>query len=92
VIVTVTFWALPGEGQLVRTFIFQDDPDFRLVGDYADLPQHEVLEFLSRLGVNPQDSQSILELVLQQPTVQRRRFNLNATQEVQARRFLSGNW
>jgi hypothetical protein len=93
VTVTVSFLVLPGEIKQVRTFIFQDAPEFRTVGDHVDLPLHEVLEFLNRIGASEQDSQRILELVLQVPvTVQRKRFDLNAAQEAEARRFFSGNW
>jgi hypothetical protein len=93
VTVTVSFLVLPGEIKRVRTFIFQDAPEFRNVGDHVDLPLHEALEFLNRIGVGQQDSQRILELVLQEPvTVQRKRFDLNTAQETEARRFFPGNW
>ncbi len=91
--VTVSFLVLPGDIKRVKTFIFQDAPEFRTVGDHVDLALHEVLEFLNRVGVSEQDSQRILELVLEEPvTVQRKRFDLNTAQEAQARHFLPGNW
>jgi hypothetical protein len=93
VTVTVSFLALPGDIKRVRIFIFQDAPEFKTVGDHVDFPLHEVLEFLSRIGVNEKDSQRILELVLHEPvTVQRKRFDLNAAQEAGARHFFPGNW
>ena len=91
--VTVSFLVLPGDVKRVRTFIFQDAPEFRTVGDHVDLALHEVLEFLSRIGASEKDSKRILEVVLQEPvTVQRRRFDLNTAQEAGARHFLPGNW
>jgi hypothetical protein len=63
-------------------------------GDHADLADHEVLELLSRLGLNPQQSEGLLESVLQQPpTVRRRQFELNQEREAQVReQFFPGEW
>jgi hypothetical protein len=90
--VTVSFWALHDEANRVRTFIYQDAPEFRTDGEFADFPPYEVLELLHRLGASDRHSQNVLELVLWQPGVQRRQFILNVAQEAQARLFLSGNW
>jgi len=91
--VTISFLVLPGDVKRVRTVIFEDAPEFKTEGDHADLALHEVLEFLSRIGVSAQDSERILEQVLHEPvTVRRKRFELNAAQVAESRRFLPGNW
>jgi hypothetical protein len=92
VTVTVTFLALHDEANRVRTFIFQDAPEFRTDGGHDDLHLHEVLELLRRLGASDQDSQNILELVLGQPNVQRRQFLVDTAQVVQAKQYLPGDW
>jgi hypothetical protein len=63
--VTVSFWR--DEDNRVKTFIYQDSPQFRNDGAYADFAHHEVLELLNRLESNQQDSEHLLRLVLQQP-------------------------
>jgi len=89
--VTVSFWR--DQDDRVKTFIYQDSPQFRNDGAYADLAHHEVLELLSRLGLSQQDSEQLLQLVLQQPpTVRRRQFNLSPDQEAQVRQFFPGPW
>lgn len=91
---TVTVAFRRDEDNRVKTFVYQDSPEFRDYGDYADLEHHEVLELLNRLALNQQDSERLLELVLQRPaTVQRRQFNLTAAQETQLRQqFFPGRW
>ncbi len=91
---TVTVVFRRDENNRVNTFIYQDSPEFRNYGDYADLAPHEVLELLTRLGTNQQASEHILELVLQQrPTFQRRQFHLSVAQEAQVRQqFFPGQW
>jgi hypothetical protein len=90
--VTLTFLAMHDGSNRMRTFIFQDAPEFRTEGGHDDLHHHEVLELLRRLGDGEENSRTTLELILRQPTVQRRQFRLDAAQEVQAREFLPGNW
>jgi hypothetical protein len=78
----------------VKAFIYQDAPEFRDYGDYADLAQHEVLELLDRLGLNQQESASLLGLVLQEPpSVRRRQFQLSPEQETKVRgQFFPSSW
>lgn len=91
---TVTVVFRPDENNRVNTFIYQDYPEFRNYGDYADLAHHEVLELLNRLGANQQVSENIPELILEQPpTFQRRQFQLRVAQEAQVRQqFFPGHW
>ena len=92
-IVTVSFWRDEDNNNRVRTIIHQDDPQRRDNGDYADLERHEVLELLNRLGLNQQESEGFMGLVLAQPpTVRRRQFQINQGQEAQVRQFFPGNW
>jgi len=75
-------------------FIYQNSPEFRDYGDYADLEHHETLEFLNCLGLNQEDSSDLLAVVLKQPPIaQRRQFQLTSQQEAEIRqRFFSGPW
>jgi hypothetical protein len=43
-VVSITFVR---EDNRVKTFIYQDSPDYRPYGDYDTLENHEVLELLS---------------------------------------------
>ena len=88
--VTVTLFAFLGEDQRVKTCLFQDTPEYMSAGESADLTHHEVLEFLNRLGVNPQGAPHVLQQALQQPPrVLRRRFDVDAAQFAAARSFLA---
>lgn len=87
--VTVTFKR--DENSRVMTFIYQDDPEYKHYGDCTDFAHHEVLELLNRLGANQQDSENILEQILQQPVL-RRQFQISAAQEVTVRQFFPGHW
>lgn len=63
--VAVSFWR--DEDNRVKAFIYQDSPPFRNDGAYADFAHQEVLELLNRLELRKQDSEHLLQLVLQQP-------------------------
>lgn len=92
VIITVAFHALNNEDR-IRVFISQDAHEPRTQGNPADLERHEVLQLLSMLGVNQQDSENILGLILRPPAVETRQFDLTAAQEAEVRSFFHpGTW
>ena len=88
--VSVTF--MRDENGRLKTFIYQDSPEFRHDGDYADLAMHEVLQLLNHLGLKEGDAENFLQQVLKHKTV-RRQFQLGPEQETQVRQqFFSGHW
>ena len=78
--VTVTFFALPSDGR-VKTFIYQDSPEYKMTGAFADLQNHEVLDLLHRLGINNEEERNnLLEAVLESRRAIRRQFQLSPDQ------------
>ncbi len=85
--ITVSLWDLRNTNGEIRVFVFQDAPEFRNIGGQADLRRHEVLEFLERAGSSEEEARQLLEDVLRQSRVHRRRFQLSAEQLAHLREF-----
>ena len=85
--ITVSLWNLRNSTEEIRLFAFQDAPEFHTTGGQADLRHHEVLDLLERAGMGGEDALQLLEHVLRQPRVQRRRFQLSPEQLARVREF-----
>ncbi len=78
--VSISFLNLRDEHGNIRTFAYKDSPEWSETGTCDDFRHHEVLELLARLGMADKEAQELLELIIQEPRIQRRQFRLTAEQ------------
>ena len=94
----VSFWharTQQGEAEQpdrVQTFVFEDAPQYKNTGDQAHLAPNEVRELLAALGLNEQQGNQLLETILQEQGIQRRRFNISEEQAGRVRNFFPNGW
>ena len=92
-IVGVQFFRDEENDDRVTTTIIQDGPERKENGDGAYLTQDQVLDLLKSLGLNEEQAEEYLGLILHQPPkVRRRQFEINQEQEDQVRELLPGAW
>jgi hypothetical protein len=81
-------------GPLYRTFVFQDEPEFRHTGDYADLRGGELLQLLEATGLTENDAGNVLDTVLEMRVghIYRLQRRLNDQQARAVRHFFPHGW
>ena len=74
----------------MKTFIYQDSPEYKVTGASADLQNHEVLDLLHKLGINNEEERNnLLDAVLESRRAIRRQFQISAEQIHQIRRWFA---